>query len=47
MELENMECIRCEDTGYLVFEYEPDNTVTKRCPHCNPKDEELLEHNLQ
>ena len=44
---ENIECTTCDDTGYVEFTTEPDNTEKKRCPDCNPKDEELLEHNLE
>lgn len=41
-----MQCEFCNDTGYIEIESEPDDTQTKRCPYCNPKDEELLENNL-
>ena len=45
--MEKIECAFCDDTGYTEFQSEPDNTETRRCPYCNPKNEELLEHNLE
>lgn len=44
--MENMQCEFCNDTGYIEVEVESDDTQTKRCPYCNPKDEELLEQDL-
>ncbi len=43
---ENFECKTCDNTEYIQIQTDPDNTEKKRCPDCNPKDEELLENNL-
>lgn len=43
---ENFECTTCDNTEYIQIQTDPDNTEDKRCPDCNPKDEELLEQDF-
>lgn len=46
MELENIECRFCEDTGFIERVNAPDDIELVKCPHCQSEDEENLENNI-